>query len=406
MIRTMPHALPGFSPLFEHFALEPGTVFLNHGSFGATPRSVLARADRFRMQMEAEPVRFFVEELEPLMDAARTAMAAFIGCDAEDFAFVSNATEGVGTVIRSLRFAAGDQILTSHQEYNACNNALDWARQTWGIEVVRAEVPFPVASEDEVVEAILSKVTPRTRLVLLSHITSPTALVMPAGRIIAELSRRGIDTLLDSAHAPGHVPLRIRELAPAYCTGNFHKWVCAPKSSAFLYVRRDLQKNVRPLVISHGANSPRDDRSRFRLEFDYTATRDYSAFLATPAAMEFMDALVPGGWPEIIRRNRSLALRARQVLLDALGTPPTCPESMVGAMSTAALPDRAAWESPRPIYGDPLQDRLLAEWRIQVPVISFPAPPRRHVRVSAQVYNQIGQYEYLARAILEETRRK
>ncbi|MGD9688956.1 MAG: aminotransferase class V-fold PLP-dependent enzyme [Phycisphaerales bacterium] len=396
--------LPAFSPLIEHFALDPSVVFLNHGSFGAPPRRALEVQDRVRRQMEAEPVRFFVEELEPLLDAARARMARLVGCDPADFAFVTNATEGVNTVVRSLRFQPGDELVTSHHEYNACNNVLDFAAERWGARVVRAAVPFPIASEDQAVDAILSVVTERTRLVLLSHITSPTALVLPVKRLIAELSARGIDTLLDSAHAPGHVPLHVEELGVAYCTGNFHKWMCAPKGSAFLYVRSDRQHAIRPLVISHGANSRRTDRSRFRLEFDYVATRDYSPWLATPVAVDALESIIPGGWPEIVRRNRALALQARSILADALGTPRTCPDSMIGAMATAILPDRAAREGDQTRYADPLQDRLVNRWRIQVPIIPFPAPPRRHVRVSAQVYNQIGQYEYLAAALKEETR--
>lgn len=396
--------LPTFSPLAKHFGLDPSVVFLNHGSFGAAPTRVLEVQDGFRRQMEAEPVRFFVEELEPLLDAARQRMAAFVGCDADDFAFVTNATTGVNTVVHSLRFQPGDQIVTSLHEYNACNNALQLVAERTGAEIVRAEPPWPVKSEDKVVSAVLGAVTARTKLVLLSHITSPTALVLPVKRIIAELNNRGIDTLLDSAHAPGFLPLHVAELGCAYCTGNFHKWTCAPKGSAFLYVRRDKQPLIRPLVISHGANSTRTDRSRFRLEFDNLGSMDYSAWLATPAAVDAMDAMVPGGWPEVMRRNRALALDARRLLMDRLGSEPTSPESMVGCMATAALPDRAAWEGSVTKYHDPLQDRLLANWKIQTPIIPFPEPPRRHVRVAAQVYNDIGQYEYLAEALLAETR--
>jgi isopenicillin-N epimerase len=227
---------------------------------------------------------------------------------------------------------------------------------------------------------------------------------MPVKRIIAELNSRGIDTLLDSAHGPGFLPLHVAELGCAYCTGNFHKWTCAPKGSAFLFVRKDKQAQIRPLVISHGANSARTDRSRFRLEFDMVGSMDYSPWLATPAAMEAMDAMVPGGWPEVMRRNRSLAMESRRVLMDRLGGEPTSPESMVGCMATAALPERAAWEGAASRYHDPLQDRLIGNWNIQIPIIPFPKPPQRHVRVAAQVYNSIGQVEYLAEALAAECR--
>lgn len=400
-------------------------VFLNHGSFGATPLCVTEHMARLRARMEAEPIRFFVRELEPLLDAARLRLAAFVGCDADDFAFIHNATAGVSTVIRSLPWRPGDEIVTSGHEYNACNNALDFAAQRLGARVVRARIPFPVASEDHVVAAILAAVTDKTRLVLLSHITSPTALVLPVKRIVAELSARGVDTLVDGAHAPGFLPLHVSEIGAAYYTGNFHKWLCAPKGAAFLHVRRDRQDGIVPLIISHGANSTRTDRSRFRLMFDFLGSMDYSPWLATPAALDTLDAMVAGGWPEIMRRNRTLALEARRLLLSRLGGAPTSPESMVGCLAAARLPDRAPWEQGQPThYHDPLQDRLIDRWRIQVPIIPFSSDPspdpsggggggggggrigggcERYVRVAAQVYNTLEQIDWLAEALLAET---
>lgn len=397
---------PSYSPFFDRFALEPGGVFLNHGSFGAAPRAALLALDEVRARIEAEPVRFFVREMEPLLDAARARMAAFVACDPEGFAFVRNATEGVSTVVRSLRLSPGDELLTSDHEYNACNNALDVVAARAGARVVRAGLPWPVRSEQEVIDALLAACTPRTRLALVSHITSPTALVLPVERIIPVLAARGIDVLIDGAHAPGHLPLNVAalgDLGCAYYTGNFHKWVCAPKGSAFLWARADRRADLIPLSISHGFNSARRDRTRFRLLFDFAGTCDPSAWLATPAAMDEMARMVPGGWPEVMRRNRALALEGRAILNAALGGQPSCPESMVGCMATTILPERSPAEAAMPTaYHDPLQDRLIARWGIQVPIIPFPAPPRRHVRIAAQVYNTLDQVRYLARALQAE----
>jgi len=383
------------------WALDPKVVFLNHGSFGACPREVLAHQAALRSEMEAEPVRFLSRELDERLDAARAALAGFLGADADDLVFVTNATSGVNAVVRSLAFAAGDELLTTDHAYNACRNALDFAAARSGARVVVAAVPFPVASPDAVLEAVLARVTPRTRLALLDHVTSPTGLVWPIERLIAALAERDIDVLVDGAHAPGMVPLNLATLGATYYSGNCHKWLCAPKGSAFLWVRRDRQADVRPLTISHGANMPRPGRSRFRVEFDWTGTSDPTAWMTVPRAIAYVGALLPGGWPAVMARNRALALEARRRLCAAAGTPAPCPDDMIGSLASVILPDGPAaeigWRRP-----DPLQRRLFEAWGIEVPVMSWPAPPRRLVRVSAQLYNTGEDSARLAGALAKE----
>jgi isopenicillin-N epimerase len=385
--------------LKSHWLLDPAITFLNHGSFGATPKAVLAEQDRLRAQLEREPVRFMVRELEPLLDDARRTLAHFLGADEAGLAFVNNATAGVNAVLRSLDLDKHDELLVTTHEYNACRNTLDYVANLAGAKVVCVDLPFPVAGEDEIVERVLAAVTERTRLLLIDHITSQTALVMPVERLVRELATRGIDTLVDGAHAPGSLPLDLRALGAAYYAGNLHKWVCAPKGAAFLYVRENRRRSVRPAVISHGANATREDRSRFLIEFDWTGTFDPTAWLSVPAALRTMESLVEGGWPEIMRRNHALALRARDILCNALAVAPPAPDDMLTSMAAVPLPDSNATTAPA-LYGDPLQDALLFEENIEVPIVPWPRPGKRVLRVSAQLYNSVDEYERLAKAVV------
>ncbi|MSP60442.1 MAG: aminotransferase class V-fold PLP-dependent enzyme [Myxococcales bacterium] len=385
--------------------LDPSVAFLNHGSFGACPVPVLAEQQRLRERLEREPVRFMVRELPPLLDAARADLAAFVGADPDDLAFVPNATTGVNAVLRSLPFAPGDELVTTDHAYNACKNALDFVAARTGARVVVARVPFPLTSADEVVEAILAVVTPRSRLALLDHVTSPTGMVLPIARLVRELAARDVDALVDGAHGPGMVPLALGSLGAAYYTGNCHKWMCAPKGAAFLHVRRDRQEAIRPTTISHGANSPRKDRSRFREEFDWTGTSDPTAWLSVPMAIRTMGSLLDGGWPALMAANRALALEARSILCTALDVPIPCPDELIGALAAVPL-SPGSMDSPRsPLSTDPLQDALLDRFGIEVPIVPWPTPPRRLCRVSAQLYNGSEQYRRLGAALGELLRR-
>ncbi|MGA7615997.1 MAG: aminotransferase class V-fold PLP-dependent enzyme [Thermoanaerobaculia bacterium] len=381
--------------------LDWGTVFLNHGSFGACPRGVLDEQRRLREAIELAPVRFLARELEGLLDSARATVASFVGADPAGVAFVPNATTAVNSVLRSLELHAGDELVTTDHEYNASRNILEFVATRAGARVITAPVPFPIGDEREAVEAVLGALSSRTRLVLLDHVSSQTALVFPIESIAGELSKRGIDLLVDGAHAPGMLPLDLRALDVPYYTGNLHKWVCAPKGAAFLYVREDRRELVRPAIISHGANSIRTDRSRYLLEFDWMGTVDPTPWLAVPEAIRTIGSLVSGGWPEVMRINHELALEARQILCGALEIPPTAPDSMIGSMASVPLPPSQTSSPARSLYGDPLQDALYDRFGIEVPVIPWPAPPARVLRISAQLYNSRSQYELLATALVQ-----
>jgi isopenicillin-N epimerase len=378
--------------------LDPDVTFLNHGSYGACPRAVLEAQGRLRDRLEAEPVRFLSRELEGLLDGAREGLGAFVGADPDDLSFVPTATTDVYTVLRWLDLGAGDELLATDHTYNACRNALEAVAARAGARVVVAAVPFPVAAPEEALEAVLSRVGPRTRLALVDHVTSPTGLVLPIERLVRELASHGVETLVDGAHAPGMVPLDLAALGAAYYTGNCHKWLCAPKGSGFLHVRRDRQKGVRPLVISHGANSSRADRSPFRLEFDWMGTVDPTAYLVVPEAIRYMGSLLPGGWPALMAHNRGTALAARDLLCATLGVASPAPDSMIGSLAAVPVPPGfgpAARDGER----DPLQTALFDRFGIELLVFTWPALATRILRVSAQLYNSAGDYQRVADAL-------
>ncbi len=382
--------------------LEPAVTFLNHGSFGACPRRVLEFQNDLRARLERQPVQFLVRELEPLLDNARAVLAQFVGADVNDLVFVPNTTSGVNTVLRSLTFSPGDELLVTNHEYAACRNALNFVADRSSARVVVVDIPFPFRSADEIVSPILAAVTVRTRLALLDHVSSPTGLVMPIEKLVSELAARGVDTLVDGAHAPGMVPLNVKKIGAAYYTGNCHKWLCAPKGAAFLCVHPEKQKQIRPLVISNGASSARNDRSKFQIEFAWVGTGDASAYLSVPEVLKFMEALLPGGWPEIMARNRALALAARKILCAALKISEPCPEEFIGSLAAMPLPDAPPNALPRQPFNEyPLQDLLRVKHGIEVPIMPWPAPPKRLLRISAQLYNPLPQYQLLAAALAQ-----
>ncbi len=403
------------SVLARNWALDPAVTFLNHGSFGACPRPVLDVQREWRDRMEAEPVRFLARELDDHLASARAALGAFVGADPDDLAFVTNVTGAVNAVVRSLRLASGDEILTTDHEYNAVLNVLRHVAERDGARVIVVPLPFPAVSPDDIIERVLAASSDRTRLAVISHVTSPTAVVRPVERLIPALAERGIDTLVDGAHAPGMLPLDLDRLGAAYYAGNLHKWVCAPKGAGFLHVRRERQPGVRPGTISHGANAPLVGPSRFRLEFDWQGTLDPTAWLAVPTAIAFVGGLVDGGWPEVMARTHGLALDARDALGALLGEEGAgSPETMLGSMTALAMPaggplgGAALADQSSPLDADPLQTLLFDRFGIEVPIVGWPVPAveaggpvRRLLRVSTALYNDRDDIDRLVAALRE-----
>ena len=380
--------------------LDPAITFLTHGTYGACPRPVLDLQRELVARLEANPLRFLTREYEDRLDAARAEVAAFLNADPAGLVFVPNATTGVATVLESLRLRPGDELLTNDHEYNATLNALEAVAARARARVVRVPIPLPIRHPEEVVEAVLGGVTPRTRAALISHITSPSGLVFPIETIVRELDRLGVDTLVDAAHAPGQVPVDVAALGAAYWTGNGHKWLCAPMGAGDLHDRADRRAGIRPLFTTHGRHDPRSDRPPLWREFDWQGTGNPSAFLALPEAIRIVGGLQPGGWPAHMAANHGLVLAARTLLNDRLGLQPIAPESMVGSMAAIALPI-----APDEATTDAFTTALAEEDRIEVPVGPFPvraarepgaAPTHALLRLSAQRYNEPADYERLA----------
>jgi len=384
------------SPFAAQWPLDPEVEFLNHGAFGACPRPLLAAQDEWRARLERQPVHFMMNELEPALDAARLAVAGFVGAAPENLVFVTNTTVGVNTILASLSLRPGDEIIVTDHGYGACTNAAHrWASRS-GATVRTANVRVPVRDPADVVRDVLAATSERTRLALVDHVTSPTGIVFPASELVQALRARGIVSLIDGAHALGMVPLDLAQLDADYYVGNLHKWCCTPKGSAILVARPEHHGTLRPLVTSHGATSMRSDRPKLWLEFDWTGTRDPSPVLVAPRALEWLAGLLPGGFAALMAHNRELSLRARALLLAAVGGEALCPESMLGSLASVMLPDAKEPDAhPTAIFAEPLYTELLARG-FQTLAIHWPARPRRLLRVTAQIYNDLSQYERLA----------
>jgi isopenicillin-N epimerase len=379
--------------------LDPSVIYLNHGSLGACPIPVLDAQRAWRDTMERHPVSFLLRELAPKMEHVRRVLGALVGADPDDLALVTNATTAVNTVLRSLDFQPGDELLTTNHEYNACLNSLDVVAQRTGARVVKAHVPFPVTDSGDILAPILAAVTPRTRLALISHVTSATGIIFPIREIVAALAARGVDVLVDGAHAPALLDLDVDGIGAAYYAATGHKWICSPKGTGFLHVRRDKQAAIRPLVISHGTNDQRTEISLFRREFDWQGSNDPSGFLALPVAVATLDGLVDGGLAALRQRNHDLALRAQDMLCDVLDTRAPVPPSMISAMTAVTIDHLFTDDESR----TRLDRSLREEARFEVPVMRCRLdpgrPPRWLIRVSCQGYNDESDIDALRAAL-------
>lgn len=357
--------------LRDYFLLDPEVAFLNHGSFGACPKPVFDRYQAWLREAERQPVEFFGRRFDGLMNEARAGLGAYLHAAPEDLIFVSNATAGINMVARSLTLTPGDEILTTNHEYGAMDYTWQFVCQRSGAIYKRHPVPLPVTTQEEFVESLWAEVTPRTKIIFISHITSPTALIFPVQEICRRARAAGILTVIDGAHAPGQIPVDLTALDVDFYTGNLHKWLCAPKGAAFLYVRRELQNQVDPLIISWGElpDAP------FALRNQWQGTRDFSAFLTVAEAIAFQAA---HDWDSVRASCHELARTARRRFAERYGLEPICSDSPLwfGQMITVPVP-------PCDVLA--VKTRLYDEFRVEVPHIVWNERP--FLRVSFQAYN-------------------
>ena len=394
-------SLPSRSELSKHWILDPNITFLNHGSFGACPKLILDEQTKLRTSLESDPVTFMESTARELWAESLVRLSKFINADSEGMTFVTNATSGVNTVLKSLDLKPNDEIIVLDHSYQACWNAVDFITKKAGAKTVVATIPFPIDSNEQIIEGILQKVTERTRLALIDTVTSPTGLRLPFEELVSELQSRNVDVLLDAAHGPGIVTLDIKKLDPAYVTGNAHKGLCTPKGSAFLYIREDRRNRIRPLSVSHGASVSGTDQERFRFEFDWTGTQDPTAWLCIPSAIDYIGSMLSGGWPAIMDYNTNLAIQGRNLLLEALGTPKPSPDSMIVGLAAVLLPGSGVLTTSA-LEPDPLHTLLFEKYRIQVPVFGWPHHNKRYLRIASYLYNSLEEYEYLAEVLKKE----
>ena len=376
--------------LRDLFLLDPDTIFLNHGSFGATPRPVLERYQEWQQRLEWQPVSFIDSELPHLLESARQELGEYINASAADLVYVPNATFGVNVVARSLDLGPGDEVLQTNHEYGACSRVWEYLSRRRGFNLIRQSLPIPLPTHDELVEILWQGVTERTKVIFMSHITSPTAQHLPVEAVCTRARDSGILTLVDGAHGPGQIPLDMNTIGADFYTGNGHKWLCSPKGSAFLYARADKQHLIEPLVVGWGWGEEKTVTfgSDFLDYLQWLGTNDPAAYLALPVAIQFQ---AENNWSSERKRCHRLLEEVIEVVDDLTGLASAYRKDGPGFHQMAI--------APIPLQENilALKERLFARHRIEVPLIDWEG--RHFIRISIQAYNDVDDTGALTQAL-------
>ncbi len=369
------------------FLLDQTVTFFNHGSFGACPKPVFEVYQDWQRQLERNPVDFLQRTLPDALDAATDRLAAFVGATSDRLVFVPNATYAINAVARSIKLEPGDEVLGTNHEYGAVNNTWRFYCEKQGAEYIQAEIDLPITDAESVVESIWERVTERTRVIIVSHITAPTAVILPIKAICDRARKAGIITVIDGAHALGQIDLKLDDLGADYYTGNAHKWLCAPKGSAFLYSHLGPDSTLEPLVVSHGWSN-RDSAPKLKNYFGWTGTSDPAAYLSIPAAIDFQEK---HNWSTVRQNCHEMASRMRRSLEEWTGLPSVCPDSTewYSQLFTVMLPDGFDLDS---------RQKLWEAYRIEVPVYKY-LDVQPMIRISIQAYNTQSEVDWLLGAL-------
>jgi isopenicillin-N epimerase len=370
------------------FLLDPSVVYLNHGSFGACPKPIFESYQAWQEELEWEPVQFITKKGVTALLEAKQVLAPFIGCAAEDFIFVQNPTAAVNQIVKSLDLKPGDEVLTTNHEYGAMDRTWRFYAKKKGFRYVQQPIQLPITSRDQMLEDFWKGLTPNTRVVFISQMSSSTALIFPVQEICAKAKELGLLCIIDGAHVPGHIPLNIAELQPDYYTGTLHKWMLAPKGSSFLYVDKKHQPDLDPLIVSWGYESVLPGESTFLDYNEVQGTRDISAFLATPAVMAFLDE---HNWPVVSDTCKATIRKHYPAFCDLLHTQPICPVTDEFMGQLCSIPIRTT----KPLE---LKETLYHKYHIEIPIMQ--KQDEVYLRISMQAYNDEADLAQLQEALL------
>lgn len=373
----------------SQFLLDPEVTFLNHGSFGACPKPIFEKYQYWQLELEKHPVQFITKHQAGYLKTAKEALADYVGCAPEDFFFTANPTVAINTVMRSIKLEPGDEILSTNHEYGAMDRTWHFYCEKSGAKYIRQNIPLPIQSKESLLEDFWKGYTSKTKIVFINQISSATALIFPVKEIIQKAKSLGLITIIDGAHVPGHIDLNLTDLDPDYYTGTLHKWMLAPKGCSFLYVKKELQNNIDPLVVGWGYQSESPSKSRFLDYHEFQGTRDISAFLTAPTVIQF---LKENHWTEKAKQSKQLILENYKRFCDLLGSTPICPVTNVFLGQMCSIPIK----TEQPMV---LKELLYEKYKIEIPVMKI--DHGIFLRISLNAYNDEKDLETLYSALKE-----
>ena len=382
--------------LKSKFLLDPEITFLNHGSYGSCPKPVFEVYQKYQTDLESHPIKFMQEDVYKLLEISRESLSHYVNCDKDDLIFVTNPTQAVGTVIHNILINSNDEVLSTNLEYGSCDRMWTYDADQKGYKYIQAEINLPIEDKEFFLNQFWSYASAQTKYVFISQITSTTGMILPIPEIVDEAKKRGIKTIIDGAHVPAHIPLDIKELDPDYYTGALHKWLCCPKGSSFLYVKKEKQDGIQPMLKSWGWGEEYEkfkssvqlhSPSRFINVFQWQGTRDMSTFFTVPEAIQFQEE---HDWDSVRSRSINMVIEARNRINEITKLPKICPDNWLGQMATILFPIDDTVAFKKTLYND---------YQIEMPVM-------RHIehtafRISIQGYNSEADIDHLINALEE-----